>query len=338
MVYCIYKKQGEIDMKRLIMMVGIQGSGKSTWVNKNKGAKEVISLDTIKEEVAGTLENYYQNEKEYKSEVNKEFQSRLSKAQAGEDSIIIDNMNLSRRKRRAIYDQFKNKGFEVEIVWMHKPLEVCIENDSKREGAKRLGRDIITDAYKWVEVPRLGVDCDKVVFEGYFYKGYLEEIYEHLGESHESPYHLETIEEHINMTLDNATTEELKELARFHDLGKSVCKKEDKQSRLDKDYYREHVGRYCTYIGHDKVSACYYLAYMMETGATTDREWMILEAIYQHMRAHQGISEKVKEQNKLTEKDLELIEEFRKVDSISKKVDKEMTDKLEALREEGIKR
>ena len=111
---------------------------------------------------------------------------------------------------------------------------------------------------------------------------------------------------------------------------------EDLVDAPHKNYFREVNGSYYTYMGHEKVSAVYYLAYMNEAGLLyNDEKWQVLEAIFQHMNAHSGISKKVSNRNKLTESDMELISQFKKMDSKSKELHTDIFDEFNRLKEES---
>ena len=57
----------------------------------------------------------------------------------------------------------------------------------------------------------------------------------------------------------------------------------------------------------------------------------IVEAIYQHMKAHDGISEKAIKKDKLDEDVLSLITDFAKIDSASRIIDEAIYEKYISL-------
>ena len=87
--------------------------------------------------------------------------------------------------------------------------------------------------YESLQVPRIGVDCDKIQVVG-DYKAFEDEIAMIKGMKHDSPYHAEDVDTHIQMTIDGAkaqsesihyTKDEIVTLAELHDLGKGITKK-----------------------------------------------------------------------------------------------------------------
>lgn len=323
---------------RAYILVGTQGVGKSTWVSKNKGNCSVISKDEIRKEIGGSLDGFYERQDGLEPVLNKEFSKRFNSLVGDGTDLIVDNMNVSRKTRIGLYQQLKNKGYEVIIVWFHQPFSVALERNNQRSGCAKVSEDVLRDTYKRVDIPKVLVDCDAIKFECAPFSDYKDEINAHIKESHDSPYHAESIMEHIQLTIQNAgNDEDLKEIARFHDLGKSFCKQYDNSNRRDKEYFRSiNNGKYATYLRHENVSACYYLAYMYEQNKLSQRNWDILEAIRIHMQAHSKISDKTINHNKLSDDVVSLAYRFAEVDSKSKISDEELDIKMAELRD-GIK-
>lgn len=333
----------DTQKKVLYITIGLMGSGKSTWVkqhSKLSGGK-VLSSDDIRMELYGTLKG--QTVPQKNQEVFKVMQDRLKDFLDEPYTVAYyDATNLSRKKRIQVYTWAKSKGVEVIARVFLKPLEELLAINTQRPQHKQVGEDIIRERYKQLEVPRLDVDCDSVIVDGY-YRDFLDEINLNISKSHDSPFHAETIEEHIALTVNNCLEyintgyySRLVEVARFHDLGKSVCRLEDTIDAPHKNYFREYNGSYYTYNGHEKVSAMYYLAYMNEAGLTSNKDsWQVLEAIFQHMNAHSGISQKVINRNKLTDSDMNLIQRFKQIDSKSKVLHKDIYDEFNRLKEES---
>lgn len=333
----------ETTKKVLYITIGLMGSGKSTWVKQHSqfSGGKVLSSDDIRMELYGTLNG--QTVPQKNQEVFKIMQDRLKDFLDEPYTVAYyDATNLSRKRRIQLYTWAKSKGVEVIARVFLKPLDELLYINTQRHQHKQVDEDIIRDRYKKLEVPRLGVDCDSVIVDGY-YRDFLDEINLNISKSHDSPFHAETIEEHISLTVKHseelegkANTKQLVEVAKFHDLGKSVCRMEDLVDAPHKNYFRMVNGCYYTYRGHEKVSAMYYLAYMNEAGLLyNDDAWQVLEAIFQHMNAHSGISQKVINRNKLTESDRELINQFKQIDSKSKVLHTDIFDEFNRLKEES---
>lgn len=178
-----------------------------------------------------------------------------------------------------------------------KPLATLIHNYSSDCG-KSIS-EIIQD-YKRLQVPRIGVDCDRI--EKVFGNNFNEFRHEFMGNlPHDNPNHKESINEHIMMCVQNSPTLRLKEISKYHDLGKFICK----------EFVSEHKA---TYHNHAFVSAMYYLA---KIDVTNQEKLDNLEVIYQHIAVMDDLTDKQIKRNKL-EKIVPLMLEFREIDKKSR--------------------
>jgi predicted kinase len=119
----------EATVKRLIILVGIPGAGKSTLAKKimEKGF-HCLSADPIREELYGNAAE--QGDKE---EVFKVFFERFDDALAKELDIIIDNTNLNPRQRKPILERAQKANYsDVQLWLLDVPLDVCLKRNASR--------------------------------------------------------------------------------------------------------------------------------------------------------------------------------------------------------------
>lgn len=294
------------------ILVGVHSVGKSTWL-KTQYPNIVIQPNPDQRVM----------EKELKIAL-----------QSGVERIVYNSTNLKRRYRANLYRAIQqwSENPVVETICFLRPLERILKQNKNRSVSERVDEDLILKQYKDLEVPRIGVDCNNIRVIGEFCN-FAREMVDGIHSPHYSPYHLETINEHIDLAISYAPTDQLKEIAQFHDLGKPICQVDDDGDDLGSGFIRDSLGRFCRYTGHEKVSAMYYLAYMKQ------KRWLErpekhqnLEVIFQHMKAHQGISEKSAQRDQLTKEDLDLIETFRQVDSRSKVRDENFLNEYQKLK------
>ena len=312
------------------VLVGVAGVGKSTYIQKVKTEKSlVLSSDELRIELFGDLEAG--NAPEVIPVVFKTLHERMKVALLSKqyDTIFYDATNLNRKLRKGFYEQFK-KYAEIEAIVLVKPLATILEQNAQRSGFAKVPESVIRRMYESLQVPRIGVDCDKIEVIGDF-EDFAEEIAMIKGMKHDSPYHAEDVDTHIQMTIDGAkaqepsihyTKDEIVTLAELHDLGKGITKKPSQSRGVAHDYFVEVHGSHSMFANHQYVGAMYALVKFKEELNKSNLK--IIEAIYQHMNAHNGFSEKMIKKHKLDNSLLVLSNDFAKIDSNSRNIDDEI--------------
>lgn len=312
------------------VLIGVAGVGKSTYIQKVKTEKSlVLSSDELRIELFGDLEAG--NAPEAIPVVFKTLHERMKEALLSKqyDTIFYDATNLNRKLRKGFYEQFK-KYAEIEAIVLVKPLATILEQNAQRSGFAKVPESVIRRMYESLQVPRISVDCDKIEVIGDF-EDFAEEISMIKGMKHDSPYHAEDVDTHIQMTIDGAkaqepsthyTKDEIVALAELHDLGKGITKKPSQSRGVAHDYFVEVHGSHSMFDNHANVGAMYALVKFKEELNKSNLK--IIEAIYQHMNAHNGFSEKMIKKHKLDNSLLVLSNDFAKIDSNSRNIDDEI--------------
>ena len=312
------------------VLIGVAGVGKSTYIQKVKTEKSlVLSSDELRIELFGGLEAG--NQPEATPVVFKILHERMKEALLSKqyDVIFYDATNLSRKLRKGFYEQFK-KYAEIEAIVLAKPLATILEQNAQRSGFAKVPENVIRRMYESLQVPRISVDCDKIEVIGEF-EDFAGEIAMIKGMKHDSPYHAEDVDTHIQMTIDGAkaqepspyyTKDEIVTLAELHDLGKGITKKPSQSRGVAHDYFVEVHGSHSMFDNHANVGAMYALVKFKEELNKSNLK--IIEAIYQHMNAHNGFSEKMIKKHKLDNSLLVLSNDFAKIDSNSRNIDDEI--------------
>jgi predicted kinase len=137
--------KGEI-MKKIIVLVGLPGSGKSTWAEEYKKENvtervQIINSDEIRKKITGSYQNF-----NYEDEVWHEFDNQIFAAsyqkQPKNFTVIVDATHLSEYRRICTLsagDNFKHKT----MVHFNIPFETCLARQETRPTNKRVPKHIM---------------------------------------------------------------------------------------------------------------------------------------------------------------------------------------------------
>lgn len=124
-------------MNRLVIMVGLPGSGKSTYAKMLLKLNEdwkYVSRDEVRYEYVTDQEHYFDHE----FEVYKEFCNRIDKYLLDEKTVIADATHLTVGSRQKLLKHLTVIPDEVYVVIMTTPFDTCFERNAAREGIVRV--------------------------------------------------------------------------------------------------------------------------------------------------------------------------------------------------------
>ncbi len=127
-------------MKKLILLIGIPGSGKTTLAQKlvEKNFKRICA-DDIRGELFGDA--IIQGDS---SQVFGIFFERLEKLLAEGADIVVDNTNLNSKQRQPILERATAAGYtDVQLWLLDVPLAVCLKRNAGRD--RVVPEDIVTN-------------------------------------------------------------------------------------------------------------------------------------------------------------------------------------------------
>lgn len=237
----------------LILLVGIPGSGKTTYAEKyieeHPGTVH-LSSDKIREELWGNEATQGDN-----NEVFSLMQSRAIEVLNNGLSVLYDATNVTRKDRAYIISLCpKFVKIECHIVWA--PIETCIERDAARE--RTVGKEVIDRMLKRFQAPYYdeGIHEIKIIFPSRFSrKKYRIKRSKDMLIPHDNPHHTLNIHTHCSKASDYMSdrTRHLNIIlaAFWHDVGKPYVKAfiDSKGNVCEHAHYYQHqcVGAWIAY-------------------------------------------------------------------------------------------
>jgi len=279
-------------MPELVLLIGLPGSGKSTWARQQYDFArifnyntEILSSDQVRLRLFGD-----ENDQTHNEEVFDYIKARtVAKLQLG-GRVVIDATNLTRKARASITDYVEKEisGFYefgyIRYVIIATPYYKCLENNRKRN--RQVPEEVIERMYKNFEFPTHLESVHQIDIVYPF--GIDKEMYgvEHPYErfiktSHETPYHTLTIGSHMEKAYEImkmlTTNKVLLKAAELHDIGKVFCKS-----------YTEEVNGVirAQYLNHANVSSYEAMFYAKMSKFTLEETIELCILIAFHMRAH----------------------------------------------------
>lgn len=162
-----------MNKKKMFVMCGGAGSGKSTWIKENlhtfEGYTLVVSRDEIRFLLVPEGEDYFSRETEVYAKFIDDIQFGLDNA----DNIIIDATHLNEGSRGKLLRRIGSalKDVEVIAVVIKVPLEVSLDQNEKRKGSRAyVPRSVIRRMYHQFTMPTFEEGFDKI----YVYNPYNE--------------------------------------------------------------------------------------------------------------------------------------------------------------------
>lgn len=131
--------------KTMIIIIGIQGSGKSTFYHKYLSGSYVrVNLDTLKTRHQENL--------------------LISECIRNGKSFAVDNTNPTRADRQRYIPLAQYAGYKIVGYFMESKLQPCIERNNQRTGTARIPATAIAATSNKLQIPTYDEGFDELYF------------------------------------------------------------------------------------------------------------------------------------------------------------------------------
>ena len=155
--------------KRIIMLVGVPASGKSTWIEKEfQGQCWVCSTDNIIQYMADHENNTYNGVfNKYIKVAERVMWEDFDRFVDGNHyPIIIDRTNLNPKSRKKFFDRLKNfhknHGYEIEAVVFPTPEKEEWERRLNSRPSKIIPQNVLDSMSQSMQQPTLSEGFSKI--------------------------------------------------------------------------------------------------------------------------------------------------------------------------------
>lgn len=240
-------------MQTFYMMVGLPGSGKSTYAESIPNAS-VMSSDKLREAMFGDQQCQKFNGLLFDTLHD----ALLCRMKYGED-VVYDATNIDFRRRMDFLSRVRRifgDSVKCVCVFMLTPYESCLSMNSGRE--RKVPDDVIFRMHKNLDIPMYAEGWDEIVFHRPPALDYMEKVKDLATLEHDNPHHTLTVGQHCLATLARLDSdypnapEYLRRAAILHDFGKEKTKgfldSRGNPSESAHFYNHERVGAYDSFF------------------------------------------------------------------------------------------
>lgn len=247
-------------MAYLIVLIGIPGSGKSSYAQTiakvySQESEEnyvVCSSDAVRARLYGD-ESIQGNPNTVFTHLHNEVRENLENGV----NVLYDATNVSRKSRKNIIKLGKsipNTKIEAHVVWA--PIETCIKRDAERD--RHVGKEVIDKMLRRWETPWYDEGFDSLRFiptwdMSFSHKEYADKHWADMNILHDNPHHSLGVQEHCKEASKRAYwyaySPIIRAAAHWHDVGKphtKFYKKDSEGNVIPHAHYYNHdnVGGY----------------------------------------------------------------------------------------------
>lgn len=142
-----------MKQKKVLIMCGPPGSGKSTWVRERLTSNdEWISRDNVRFSIVREDEEYFSHEDDVFDTFINYINQTLENPEV--EYIFVDATHINYRSRHKTISRIHMKNVEeLNCVCFITPLAVCLDRNGKRSGRERVPDAVVSNMFNSFNLP-----------------------------------------------------------------------------------------------------------------------------------------------------------------------------------------
>ena len=150
-------------MSKIIMMVGVPGSGKTTFCKEYLKDWKYVSRDEIRFSLLQDDDDYFAKEEE----VFKQFIHTINKHIENRENVVIDATHISKKSRKKVLSRLVMPPLfplvDVYCVYIKTSFGTVLKRNRLRSGRAFVPEDVICSMSQAFEMPELDEGFDKII-------------------------------------------------------------------------------------------------------------------------------------------------------------------------------
>ncbi len=140
-----------MKQKNLVILSGIPGSGKSTWLREHLSEGDAyVSRDEVRFSIIGDDEDYFSHETEVFDKFVAEIEEKLNCGKR----VFADATHINWASRRKLLERIHDKeNIDIDVYVFKTPLETCLVRNAQRSGRAVVPENVVRRMYSQMTHP-----------------------------------------------------------------------------------------------------------------------------------------------------------------------------------------